>query len=83
MYVDKTKTFHARITDRARNNLFLISRPRRFGKSPMLSTLKAIYAGFTYGSREATVHEANCQRRLSVLRTPPITHGCARRATGQ
>ena len=32
-----------------------------------LGALKAFYAGFTYGSREATVHEANYQCLLSVL----------------
>ena len=33
----------------------------------ILANLKAYYAGFTYGSRESTVHEANYQRLLVVL----------------
>ena len=45
VYVDKTKAFHALITDAGGNNLFFIARPRRFGKSLMLSTLKAIFQG--------------------------------------
>ena len=45
IYVDKTKFFHALITNPGGNNLFFISRPRRFGKSLMLSTLKAIFQG--------------------------------------
>ncbi len=45
VYVDKTKVFHALITDAGGNNLFFLSRPRRFGKSLMLSTLKAIFQG--------------------------------------
>ena len=45
VYVDKTQVFHALITNPGGNNLFFISRPRRFGKSLMLSTLKAIFQG--------------------------------------
>ena len=45
VYVDKTKAFHTLITDVGGNNLFFVSRPRRFGKSLMLSTLKAIFQG--------------------------------------
>ena len=45
VYVDKTRAFHALITDAGGNNLFFVSRPRRFGKSLMLSTLKAIFQG--------------------------------------
>ena len=45
IYVDKTEIFHDLITNPGGNNLFFISRPRRFGKSLMLSTLKAIFQG--------------------------------------
>ena len=45
VYVDKTKAIHELITNPGGNNLFFISRPRRFGKSLMLSTLKAIFQG--------------------------------------
>ena len=33
----------------------------------LLDALESYYAGFTYGSRESTVHEANYQRLLVVL----------------
>lgn len=44
IYVDKTSYLYSLIADNA-NNCFFISRPRRFGKSLMLSTLKAIFQG--------------------------------------
>jgi len=44
LYVDKTAYLHQLITDIGQKFLF-ISRPRRFGKSLMLSTLKAIFQG--------------------------------------
>ncbi len=44
VYVDKTAILLGLIVDRARK-LFFISRPRRFGKSLMISTLKAIFQG--------------------------------------
>ncbi len=44
VYVDKTAYFHALVSD-AERNLFFISRPRRFGKSLMISTLKYIFEG--------------------------------------
>ncbi len=44
IYVDKTAYFHKLISD-ASKTLNFISRPRRFGKSLMISTLKAIFQG--------------------------------------
>ncbi len=44
IYVDKTAYLHKLITD-PDSRLFFISRPRRFGKSLMISTLKAIFQG--------------------------------------
>ena len=44
VYVDKTAYFHSLITDRSRA-YFFIARPRRFGKTLMMSTLKAIFEG--------------------------------------
>ena len=44
IYVDKTDILHALIRDPGRK-LYFISRPRRFGKSLMLSTLKSIFQG--------------------------------------
>ncbi len=44
VYIDKTAILHGLIVDRARK-FFFISRPRRFGKSLMISTLKAIFQG--------------------------------------
>lgn len=42
LYIDKTKNIYDIIT---RSRLHFLSRPRRFGKSLLLSTLKEIYSG--------------------------------------
>ncbi len=42
LYVDKTEQIHRLITS---GNYFFLSRPRRFGKSLTLSTIKSIYSG--------------------------------------
>jgi len=42
LYVDKTKQIHELITT---NKVYFISRPRRFGKSLLISTLKEIFEG--------------------------------------
>ena len=44
IYVDKTAYFHRLISDVGTNMLFL-ARPRRFGKSLMITALKAIFQG--------------------------------------
>ena len=44
VYVDKTDYFHRLVTDPGRR-LFFISRPRRFGKSLMITTFKYIFEG--------------------------------------
>jgi len=44
IYVDKTEHLYRLLTPKGRN-CFFISRPRRFGKSLMISTLKAIFEG--------------------------------------
>lgn len=44
IYVDKTAYLHRLIND-PNGHLFFLARPRRFGKSLMLSTLKAIFQG--------------------------------------
>ena len=44
VYVDKTSHFHRLITDPGRT-LFFIARPRRFGKSLMITTFKYIFQG--------------------------------------
>ena len=44
IYVDKTDFFHRLVTDPGRR-LFFIARPRRFGKSLMITTFKAIFEG--------------------------------------
>ena len=43
VYVDKTTYFHKLLTDA--DSCFFLARPRRFGKSLMISTLKAIFNG--------------------------------------
>lgn len=42
VYVDKTKTIHHLITQR---RLYFLSRPRRFGKTLLISTLKELFSG--------------------------------------
>lgn len=42
LYVDKTDIIHRLITD---GQYYFLSRPRRFGKSLLLSTLEAIFKG--------------------------------------
>ncbi|MDR3093269.1 MAG: AAA family ATPase, partial [Bacteroidales bacterium] len=42
LYVDKTETIHHLITS---GQVFFLSRPRRFGKSLLVSTLEAIFRG--------------------------------------
>ena len=44
VYVDKTDYFHRLVTASGRN-LFFIARPRRFGKSLMITTFKYIFEG--------------------------------------
>ena len=44
IYVDKTAWFHRLVTD-VEANFFFLARPRRFGKSLMISTLEAMFQG--------------------------------------
>ena len=44
IYVDKTEYVHRMVSD-VGTNLFFISRPRRFGKSLLCSTLEALFQG--------------------------------------
>ncbi|MCX5925692.1 MAG: AAA family ATPase [Candidatus Dependentiae bacterium] len=45
IYVDKTRIIYDLITARDKEHFYFISRPRRFGKSLFISTLKEIFAG--------------------------------------
>ncbi|MDR1022253.1 MAG: AAA family ATPase, partial [Prevotellaceae bacterium] len=42
LYVDKTEAIHRMITG---GRVYFLSRPRRFGKSLLVSTLEAIFRG--------------------------------------
>ena len=42
LYVDKTRAIHRLLTE---GEVYFLSRPRRFGKSLLLSTLEAIFRG--------------------------------------
>uniref|UniRef100_UPI000AB7B435 AAA family ATPase n=1 Tax=Candidatus Symbiothrix dinenymphae TaxID=467085 RepID=UPI000AB7B435 len=42
LYVDKTEDIHRLITS---GRVFFLSRPRRFGKSLLVSTMEAIFKG--------------------------------------
>ena len=44
LYVDKTAWFH-RLAKAEGRKMFFLARPRRFGKSLMISTLKAMFQG--------------------------------------
>ena len=44
IYVDKTAYFH-RLVSNEMNNLLFLARPRRFGKSLMITALKEIFMG--------------------------------------
>ena len=44
VYVDKTAWFH-RLASAKGENMFFLARPRRFGKSLMISTLEAMFQG--------------------------------------
>ena len=44
VYVDKTAWFH-RLATADGEKMFFLARPRRFGKSLMISTLKAMFEG--------------------------------------
>ncbi len=44
IYVDKTAWFH-RLAKAEGRKMFFLARPRRFGKSLMISTLKAMFQG--------------------------------------
>ncbi len=44
LYVDKTAWFHRLATAKG-EKMFFLARPRRFGKSLMISTLKAMFEG--------------------------------------
>ena len=46
IYVDKTGQFHELIT--GNTSLHFVARPRRFGKSLMISTLDCIFRGRNY-----------------------------------
>src|SRR5579872_5847350 len=45
IYIDKTKIIYELITAPGAQQFYFISRPRRFGKSLFLSTLKSIFSG--------------------------------------
>jgi predicted AAA+ superfamily ATPase len=42
VYVDKTKEIHTMVTT---GKIYFLSRPRRFGKSLLLSTLESLFKG--------------------------------------
>jgi hypothetical protein len=42
LYVDKTRDIHRLVTEGV---VYFLSRPRRFGKSLLLSTLEAVFLG--------------------------------------
>ena len=47
IYVDKTAYFH-RLVSNEMNRLLFLARPRRFGKSLMITALKEIFSGSSF-----------------------------------
>ena len=45
VYIDKTEYVHRMVSDPEGNSFYFISRPRRFGKSLMCSTLECLFKG--------------------------------------
>ena len=45
LYIDKTEYVHRMVSDPEGGNFYFISRPRRFGKSLMCSTLECLFKG--------------------------------------
>ena len=54
VYVDKTQYFHQLVTT---GKYYFLSRPRRFGKSLMISTLQALFEGKKYLFKDLWIEE--------------------------
>lgn len=66
VYVDKTSIMHRLVTS---GNYFFLSRPRRFGKSLLLSTLEAYFKG-----RRELFEGLEISRLESEWRSHPVLH---------
>ena len=69
IYVDKTAWLHRMATDREAR-FFFLARPRRFGKSLMISTLKAMFEG----RKELFKGLAISKLKWDWKRTHPVIH---------
>ena len=78
IYVDKTDHFHRLVTAQG-ENLFFIARPRRFGKSLMITTFKYIFEG-----RRELFKDLKIDRTDYDWKVHPVIHidfGCCAAAT--
>ena len=67
VYVDKTAWFHRLATAEGRK-LFFLARPRRFGKSLMISTFEAMFRAMLYQTGYLTIDKY--ENGLFTLRVP-------------
>ena len=61
IYVDKTAYFH-RLVSNEMNNLLFLARPRRFGKSLMITALKEIFMGQRELFEGLAISKTDCKR---------------------
>jgi hypothetical protein len=76
-YVDKTAWLVKLATD-VQSRMYFLARPRRFGKSLMISTLKAMFEGrkelFKYGLFDLGVPDEEVRQDLSALMTDLVSN---------
>ena len=66
IYVDKTELIYKMITE---GNPYFLSRPRRFGKSLLVSTLEALFEGKRELFEEMTLEDGIVQPQLYIAKT--------------
>ena len=77
VYVDKTAWFH-RLASAKGEKMFFLARPRRFGKSLMISTLEAMFQGKRELFEGLAIMDTDwdwkkkCARRKTTTGFPPI-----------
>ena len=67
LYVDKTALIHRLVTE---GKVYFLNRPRRFGKSLLLSTLAALFEGRRELFEEMTLSDGTRQPRLAIADMP-------------
>ena len=83
VYVDKTAWFH-RLATAEGEKMFFLARPRRFGKSLMISTLEAMFQGKRELFEGLAIMDTDWDWKKKYRRSTPSSTsiwGCARRKT--